>query len=380
MRWEGRAEHRGGAGGYTLKRSMSVTVTVTAQHLAMCVGFGARRGLNVPEFLAWLGVSPQTLADPEGRIPHEIFAAALDEIPQRIGAPYFALELARAASENPPHNLAVLIYASRSCATLGEAYATTIRFLRIIHDAAAIRMDVDGDEARLFLRPSAPIRLPRQAREFMFAMLMLHGRKSCGEVWSPRIVRFEHESPGDLAPYEQIFGAPIEFGAPVSEIRFDRALLDKPLIAADAALYAVIQKHAEEMLRRIPRLDEPTDRVRQCVATMVCEGMPAIERVARHVGTSRRSLQRMLRDSGVTYRQLVDDVRRELAVRHVADRARTLPEIAFLLGFSEAPAFHRAFRRWTGMSPGQYRQRGTTSPPLVRDSLDAPSTRDSTGI
>lgn len=237
-----------------------------------------------------------------------------------------------------------------------RAYASVIRYLRVVHDGGTIRLETNGDEARIFLRPIRPIYLPRHAREYMIASMLERGRRISGERWNPRVVRFEHPEPADTTLHRKIFQAPLEFGCSASELLFDRAILDRPVVTADPALHAVIARYAEKLIERLPRLDSPTDRVRQSVTRMLRDGVPEIERVARDLGTSVRSLQRMLSAERLTFRHLTDDVRRELAVRYVNERRLTLLEIAFTLGFSDSTTFHRAFRRWTGHAPGEFRR------------------------
>ena len=140
-------------------------------------------------------------------------------------------------------------------------------------------------------------------------------------------------------------------------LRFDAALLDRAVDSADPALLALVDRHARELLAAHPPVETLRDRVRAAVADALRRReVPGIEEVARAVGTSVRSLQRHLSDQRTSFSGEVDLVRRDLALRHVTERRLALCEIGFLLGYSEPRAFHRAFRRWTGTSPAQYRR------------------------
>jgi AraC-like DNA-binding protein len=332
---------------------MKPVVTVTARHLGMLVDFGARRGLDAAAFLARHHVKRELLTDNESRVPNEVFAAAWREIPELIGAPHFGLEVAQMAIERPPHNaFALLMYAARSSPNLGAAYATAIRFIRIVHDGAAVQFDPAG---RLYLRPPIPVDIPPHAQDFLLATLLFMGRRLAGFDWNPEVVRFEHAAPADTAPYARVFRAPLRFDQSLCEIAFPRAILERPVVGSDPALHAVLEQHAEALLTRLPQTKRISDRVRQVVFARVAAETPDLDDVARTFGMSGRSLQRLLRAEGLTFRAVVDEVRRDLAISHMDAGRLSVPEIAFVLGFSDATAFHRAFRRWTGGAPGRYR-------------------------
>jgi AraC-like DNA-binding protein len=135
-----------------------------------------------------------------------------------------------------------------------------------------------------------------------------------------------------------------------------RRSLDRPLVRADAGLCAVLERHARELLERLPRATSLSGRIRQLVAGDLVKGVPSPAEVARRLHMSGRTLQRRLREDGTSHRALVDELRRDLAMRYLGEREIGIAEVAFLLGFSEASAFHRAFRRWSGTTPSAYRR------------------------
>lgn len=110
------------------------------------------------------------------------------------------------------------------------------------------------------------------------------------------------------------------------------------------------------MLQRLPKGEAATDAVRRCLAGELCNGQPTLEQIAPRLHMNPRTLHRRLDDEGTNCRRVLKDVRRELASRHLAERQLAISEIAFLLGFSEPSAFHRAFKRWTGHAPLAFRE------------------------
>jgi AraC-like DNA-binding protein len=146
------------------------------------------------------------------------------------------------------------------------------------------------------------------------------------------------------------------FGAPFNGFSAPARYLSMPVQGADPNLHALIRKHAEAMLAELPRAHSLTERVRALLAEQLANGAPSLGQIARHVSMSERTLARHLEDEGTTYKALLEDLRRRLARRYVRRSELPFAEIAALLGFSQAAAFHRAFRRWTGRTPLEYRR------------------------
>jgi AraC-like DNA-binding protein len=129
-------------------------------------------------------------------------------------------------------------------------------------------------------------------------------------------------------------------------------LLDRPVPTADPGLSRIVTAHAEQLLAALaPAADMLTARVRRQLAEGMANGPMTLTQVARRLHLSERSLQRRLEAEGTRFAQLVDEVRRELALRYIADERLALGEVAYLLGFAEPSPFHRAFKRWTGTTP-----------------------------
>jgi AraC-like DNA-binding protein len=140
----------------------------------------------------------------------------------------------------------------------------------------------------------------------------------------------------------------------------DAALLDRSVPGADRGLLPIVERHLQELLASKDG-GGWIDEVRNAIAEALCDGAPTIRVVAKRLGASVRTLQRRLGEHDVVFTTLVEDVRREVAMRYLADGKAELTEIAFLTGYSELSAFGRAFRRWTGSTPLAARKRILTS-------------------
>jgi AraC-like DNA-binding protein len=166
-----------------------------------------------------------------------------------------------------------------------------------------------------------------------------------------------HAAPEATAEYTRTFdGVPVQFGAAFSGFVFDRTFLDARLASADARLHDVVVRHAESMLEELPRARRLTERVRGAIAAELAGGNPSVTQVAGRLHMSARTLERRLEREGATFSALLDDLRKRLALRYVGSQDLELAEVAFLLGFSQTTAFHRAFKRWTDETPLSFRR------------------------
>jgi AraC-like DNA-binding protein len=200
----------------------------------------------------------------------------------------------------------------------------------------------------------APLAIPPQLREFGVALTASRLREWFDR--RPREVWLTHAAQGPLDDYRQILGCPVHFQRERMALRYDDEALQAPALRHDPHLFAILESHAERVLAELPAASTFRDRVRRAVMQQLREGEPGIASVAAGLATSDRSLQRKLQAEGVSFRDVVDEARHKLAVVYLGDQSLSLTDVACLLGYSEAAAFTRAFKRWTGRAPSQARR------------------------
>jgi AraC-like DNA-binding protein len=182
------------------------------------------------------------------------------------------------------------------------------------------------------------------------------GRTATGIDWAPLEVRFAHAEPNNVCEHARFFSAPVRFACGENALVLPTPRLDTPCVRADPALLAVLDRYAADRLARAPQTHTLADRVRTTLAEQLVGTEPGVARLAARLRMSVRTLNRTLAAEGTTYRALLDQLRHELAARNLADDRVSIAEIAFLLGFSELSSFYRAFKRWTGCTPVEFRQ------------------------
>jgi AraC-like DNA-binding protein len=240
--------------------------------------------------------------------------------------------------------------------TLREAFHAFARFHPIVTDGPDAALDEKHETATIAYRfPGTSPRCDRLRTEFAIVglfRLVLHFAPRREQI---RAVYFEHGSPPYQHEYVRIFGGIARFDQPLTGIEFDRDLLDLPQLPRHGELYAVLESLAERKLSRLTREGGHAERLREYLVTSALGDRPQMDRVARSLGISVRSLRRRLDEEGVSYTTLLNEARATYAKRMLDDSRRSIYETAYAMGFSDPSAFHRAFKRWTGMTPTQYR-------------------------
>jgi AraC-like DNA-binding protein len=318
----------------------------TATSLVRAVVAGAaQQGMAAGALLEGAGISPQTLADRDARIPTsaylEVFAAASGRCPD-LG-PAVASCLDGAA-------FGLLGFVVASCSTMREGLGRFGRYSRLLCDELKVDLVERGDEVAIVYSLDAAPYVPA-----LFEMALTHlvstSRRGTRGLFRPRRVVFRH--PHGARGLPELLRAPVEFGGIEDAAYCDRNTLDLPLRGANPTLLGILESHAAQVLGALPAEDDTIARVRAAIRALLPHGEPSLEAVASRLGVGARTLQRRLRDHEWTFRGLIDEVRRECALIHLANPEVSVAEVAFSLGFSSPSAFHHAFRRWTGRSPGR---------------------------
>lgn len=335
--------------------------------ILIIVGFAASAGVSPPELLHAAGLDPALLADPDAYLPGSQEMRLWDEAVRLTGDQDFGLHLAEWAARAPENHFDVLAFAVRSCATLGEHYALAGRYIRLVHEGVYLSLEEEGDVARLVHGHSPEQIGPRHPVEGMLALTLLLGRREVGEELAPQRVCFAHARPDRVSEQERVFGAPVHYGCPRNEMVLDRALLERPQLHAELRLLAILDRQLGGLLSGLPESHGYRDVVKRCMLDELPEREPVVATIAARLHMSARSLQRRLQSEGTSFAEVLSDLRRDMALRYLQDQRISIGEVAFLLGFLDVTAFHRAFKRWTGSTPAEYR-RSARSGPQIRAS------------
>lgn len=329
--------------------------TVSAKTVRAALGAAKALQLDAGALAQAHGVT-EALTDVDARFPHTAWLGLWRDMVRATGRESIGLD---AAEHLPWGHFDAVDYLVGTSEDFGTALRRFERYFALVSTGVAHVLEDHGDSVQLVRRyaPGCHTRMLAPA-EFAFANIVLRMRAALSVSWSPRVVRFAAPPPPSDATHRRIFGCPVTFEADESAIVIDRAALSLPMQRPDASLLAILEKHADMLLERLGTEAHPVGRTRNAILQGMRDGDVTIARTARRLGVSVRTLQRELQGSGQTYDALVDECRRELARRYLGDRSLSIQEIAHLLAFVDLRGFYRAFRRWEGSTPAEFRKRG----------------------
>lgn len=322
-----------------------MSTTVAAWVLPHLLAHVAARGCNTTPMRQLPGLRGLNLDDPDVRVPDAAAADAWRIAVEITGDEALGLQMAQAI---PKGALDLLEYAFRSSATLESGLEQLARYGRVMSDRAAARLVREGEA--LAVTWDGTVR--RQRVDFALALVVRMAREATKKALVPIEVRFAYPAPERLSAYRTFFRSRLVHGTTVNQILFARPDLARHLASADSALAGMTHRHLEKMLRQLPqRVDSTTVRVRRLLLGLLARGTATVPAVGRELGMSVRTLHRRLRDERTSFRRVLDEVRRDVAVALLDDKGTAIAEIAFILGYSEPAAFTRSFKRWTGQTP-----------------------------
>jgi AraC-like DNA-binding protein len=187
------------------------------------------------------------------------------------------------------------------------------------------------------------------------AIYLRFGRLVVGREWSPTLVCFDHDAPADTSEHSRVFAATVRFSSGVTSLHVVNEILDEPAAKGDPALLAIMDSYAAGLLEKAPGGPALSERIRTLLQQGLQDGVPTAEEAAAQLNMSVRSLHRGLKAEGSSYRGIADQLRHEQASSMLADPRYSTTEVGYLLGFSEISSFHRAFKRWAGVTPAEFR-------------------------
>jgi AraC-like DNA-binding protein len=328
--------------------------TISIRAVGKIVDAVRAAGVSSQALYSAVQLDPSLLDDADNRIPYAQIVSLYEAAARLTGDAAFGLHLSERTSAKV---FDLLGYVLMNSPTLGEAVERIVRYHSIWTDGAGYSLEVRDGLARLGYRyVNLDPEFCRHDCEMTLAITLRFARVATGVDWTPREVTFEHSEPADTLEHRRIFRSPVHFSRPVNQLVFDQSLLSLPIVEADSALCAVLDRHAEQLLTKFPRRGGLADEVRSLLFEALNGGDMNLEAISQQLGTSPRTLQRKLKEEGTTHQDLLDEIRRDLSKRYLSEPQMAICEVAYLLGFSEPSAFHRAFRRWTGITPREYRR------------------------
>lgn len=311
------------------------------------------QGVDTAVLLESLGTRLSDVLSAPFRLPLAVASALWDAALRIGGDPAVGLKV---AANTDPRVLELFWYLLATSVNVRQALQHVSRYSRLLDESHAFTVAREGRYVvvRCVLEPGQS--RPAVLTENTLATLLLVLRKITATPLLPAAVDFRHARLAATAAYRELFGGPVRFGRADDALIFAAAALDLPCVGADPILGSVLERNTLEYLDLIPRLDSLSDRVRSLIRSMLPRNVPSERDVAAMLCMSTRTLRRYLSGEGTSFREISDVLRCEMAVHDLCELGRSIDEVADSLGFSDASSFHQAFRRWTGVTPAQYKK------------------------
>jgi AraC-like DNA-binding protein len=315
------------------------------------------RGVDFDELLQQQGVDPLWFSQPDNRMRFGQLVDLLDATAAATGDDCIGLHLGTVQSLRCA---GILGYAAQASPDLRTLLTLASRYFRLHQDGATLNLQLDGKVATASYDVSdRAVIFHRQDSELTVALGVAHIRRLLGLAnWVPSSVHFMHPRPQPASERElrRFFGCALHFEETFDGMRFPEAFLDIPIRTSDPGLLQILKSYAEDRLSLQDDTPSLVGNARRLVAANLANGRISIEDVAQALAMTPRTLQRRLADERVNFSNLVEETRRDMAVQYLRDRRLSLTDAAFLVGYSDLTAFHRAFRRWFNQTPLAYQR------------------------
>jgi AraC-like DNA-binding protein len=335
---------------------MSPLPPSTEGRITRLAALHVKEACDLKSLLARAGLSIEEIEDTAARIGVQSQIRFLELASEAVGDPLLGFHLAGAFD---PRELGLLYYVQASSATLREALTCMARYMSVAHEGLQARcLDRDGLKVRISY-VGVPRHADRHQMEALMTALVRICRQLTGLQVRPLRVSLAHPRGISSAELDTFFGVAVDFGAEADEIAFSAGARDLPVVSADRYLNEALVSYWEAALAQRRGGQSPIRAaVENAILPILPHGKARISTVAQALRVSSRTLARRLAAEDLTFAQVLDEMRADLAQRYLDDRSLSISHIAWLLGFQEPSAFTHAFRRWTGTAPTE-RRRGS---------------------
>jgi AraC-like DNA-binding protein len=304
--------------------------------------------------LAEVGLADSAFRDVTGRTSLQVLAQLWGTLIERTGDNFIGVQIGQAI---PGDRFGLAVFAALNSETFRQVLQRFCRYCRLINALMSCELAETPECATLTMKLEwNAFDLERHAADLFFVAVVTWARQHLGDRFQLRELQLKHSLRDGLDRYRSFFGVPVVLGAAHNQLRVEPAALDEPITDGNPELGRILEQHADRELDRIPQLQLPA-RVSQIIQQGLTAGTAVdLACVAGQLRTPPRQLQRQLRAALTSFSQLLDQARRELAPGLLRAHDANVEQVGFQLGYSEPTAFIRAFKKWYGMTPGEYRK------------------------
>ena len=332
-------------------------MSFNGRFVANIIRFAATQGASRKDLLALTNMEFEVLSDMETKVSSEVYNAVLEKAVEQTRNQHLGLHLGNFLSLSAAGIIVQIVQLSR---TVEEGLNYIIQFANLGCSSLPFQLNVKNDKAIISVKPiEAWMQQSALAVEQTIDGYFVFTLRECFTLtrkkFRPEYIHLRRKKPKSFMEFEKIFECPVYFSKNEDAIFFDSKLLKEEVVTSDYELLKVLVQHAEAKLEKVNADKGIVEIVKQSIISLIKPQFPSLEQVADNLNVSTRTLQRRLRQENQTFKSVLEELKRQWAIDYLKKPELSVKEIAYLLDYSEPSAFVRSFKRWTGKSPGEFR-------------------------
>lgn len=313
----------------------------------------ARSGASIPDLLDHCGIARQTLEDPEARIERDTLIKMMLLIMQQTQDEFMGFGQGR---KSKPGTFSMMAHAVINCPNLGAALDRGIRFYDLFELSIQTRLVREDDRARLVIEADPRLDFREVIVEASLFIWLRFMSWLVGKAIEPSLVELDYPSVEEDDELQFLFDCPLEYDAAVCQVWFRADYLDLPLVQNELSLSKFLQDSLTQLFDgNIHNVGLPA-QIRAIISNDYGHSFPDFTEICSKLSMTPQTLRRRLKEANTSYQEIKDVIRKDASVHYLSKPELSIDEIALLMGFSEASSFHRAFKKWTGKTPSNFRK------------------------
>lgn len=328
----------------------SDTPSVSLSLLIQMVNYAAHNDIDIPKILSSLGISPEILSLPDGRISYEEYSRVQEELTRVTDDPDFGLHMGEYAE---PGGWSVLGYILMNCPTIGDSLDKYANYSNIVGTYLKAQITRTPEKIKIsFIETNKESFASRHCSDAVLSALVRMIRTLTGSQINPVLASFSYEKPVLIKEHERIFASPLLFSSGENALIYDSKIASIPVVLANPSLLNHLVKYADEYIIRKDNCSFAA-HVSRVIMDSIGKDPLRVETIAQKISVNARTLQHRLKSERTDFSTLLQNIRKELASKYLLENI-SVEDISYLLGFAEPSIFRRAFKKWTGKTPGEF--------------------------
>ena len=328
-------------------------LTVSEHFVKAALSGAEQRGVNAAEILIAAGIDPTLIQQQGARVTEKQYTQLMQTLWITLQDEYMGFT----SHKSKPGTFATMCYLTIHCNTLESVFKRAYAFYNLFDKPISMELYNKGDQAHLTIVFDEELEDPYHFLQE--SLLVIWHRFSCWLTGKRIIldkVSFNYPEPQHVNEYKHLFHCPLVFNQTHTRLSFNTRYLHESIIRDEQELKDFLKSSPADLLGKPDDYNSYTSQIRQHIGRDLREELPDFEAVSSKLNLSPQTLRRRLKEENTSYQEIKDNIRRDQAIYHLSRNDFSINEIAYRVGFTEPSTFHRAFKKWTNLTPGAYRQ------------------------